>query len=100
MATTYTLIAKLSYEIKNTLRMSVFTFFGNPGFGAARLRQFLLSQSRLLSAAAASLVDPFRISDTRILDRNCFQRIKNRKSLDACNTNLQRTLFLSEPLTA
>ena len=79
--------------------MSVFTFFGNPGFGAARLRQFLLSQSRLLSAAA-SLVDPFRNSDTRILDRNCFQRIKNRKSLAARSTKRQRTLFLSEPLNA
>jgi hypothetical protein len=55
--------------------MSVFTFCGKSGFGAARLRQFLFSQSRLLTAAAASLVDPFRNSDPRILDRSCFQRI-------------------------
>jgi hypothetical protein len=79
--------------------MSVFTFIGNLGFGAARLRQFLLSQGRLLSAAAP-LVDPFRNSDTRILDRNCFQRIINRKSLYAHDTKRQRTLFLSEPLNA
>jgi hypothetical protein len=39
--------------------MSVFTFVGNTGFGAARLRQFLFSQSRFL-AVAASLVDSLR----------------------------------------
>jgi len=72
MATTYTQIEILSCKIKNVPQMSVFTFFGNPGFGAARLRQFLLSQSRFL-AAAVWLVDPFRNSDTRILDRNYFQ---------------------------
>jgi hypothetical protein len=44
---------------KNASRMSLLTFFDNPGFGAARLRQFLFSQSRFLSATA-SLVDPLR----------------------------------------